>query len=120
MTPEEFVAAGDHLGMSQNAIFTLLQNSVVSTCPTWSWNAGESDKTKPFLPEGKQFLITKQVPCHKRCKDIQYSGEFEKIIDGDEDGDGGKQMLKISASDIFKIKFVIIFKWAPVQNFRNN
>jgi len=71
LTPEEFVAAGDHL---------------VSTCPTWSWNAGESDKIKSFLPEGKQFLITKQVPCHKRCKDIQYSGEYEKIIDGDDDG----------------------------------
>lgn len=71
LTPDEFVIAGDHL---------------VTTCPTWSWAKGESDKVKSYLPDDKQFLITKQVPCHKRCKDIQYTGEHEKIIDGDEDG----------------------------------
>lgn len=65
------MVAGDHL---------------VTTCPTWSWVRGETDKIKPYLPEEKQFLITKQVPCHKRCKDIQYSGEFEKIIDDDDEG----------------------------------
>ena len=75
MTPEEFVIAGDHL---------------VASCPTWSWAKGDPDKTKSYLPTEKQFLITKQVPCHKRCKDIQYNGDFEKIIDADEDGDGGQ------------------------------
>ena len=70
-TPEEFVAAGDHL---------------VATCPTWSWQAGEADKTKAYLPVDKQFLITKQVPCYKRCKDIQYTGEHEQIVDDGEDG----------------------------------
>jgi len=71
LTPEEFVAAGDHL---------------VATCPTWSWQAGEADKTKTYLPVDKQFLITKQVPCYKRCKDIQYTGEHEQIVDDGEDG----------------------------------
>jgi len=34
--------------------------------------------------------VTKQVPCHKRCKDIQYSGKFEKVIEDDgPEGDGG-------------------------------
>jgi len=75
LTPEEFVIAGDHL---------------VLTCPTWSWQSGESDKIKDYLPKEKQFLVTKQVPCHKRCKDIQYSGKFEKVIEDDgPEGDGG-------------------------------
>ena len=52
---------------------------------------GESDKIKDYLPKEKQFLVTKQVPCHKRCKDIQYSGKFEKVIEDDgPEGDGGK------------------------------
>ena len=42
------------------------------------------------MPKEKQFLVTKQVPCHKRCKDIQYSGKFEKVIEDDgPEGDGG-------------------------------
>ena len=73
LTPDEFVCAGDHL---------------VSTCPTWKWGSGENDKLKPYLPKDKQFLITKSVPCHRRCKDIEYNNAFEKLVD-DEDGDGG-------------------------------
>ena len=55
LTPEEFLAAGDHL---------------VHHCPTWRWAAGDSSKTKPYLPPDKQFLITKNVPCYKRCKQV--------------------------------------------------
>lgn len=51
LTPEEFVAAGDYL---------------VSTCPTWSWVAGEPNKAKPYLPKDKQFLVTRSVPCMRR------------------------------------------------------
>lgn len=36
LTPEEFVAAGDHL---------------VATCPTWSWAKGDPNYTKAYLPE---------------------------------------------------------------------
>ncbi|CAP32605.1 Protein CBR-ATG-3 [Caenorhabditis briggsae] len=70
LTPEEYVAAGDHL---------------VHHCPTWKWStASDPSKIRPFLPADKQFLITKNVPCHKRCKQMEYDEKLEKIINDDE------------------------------------
>jgi len=79
ITPEEFVAAGDHL---------------VHTCPTWSWCSGDEKYTKPYLPKDKQFLVTKNVPCYKRCSHLmdQHQQDQEKLVEADEEGgdnDGG-------------------------------
>lgn len=75
ITPEEFVAAGDHL---------------VHHCPTWHWSAGEESKRKPYLPPDKQFLITKNVPCYKRVKQVDnHQEDQEKVIEEENDADGG-------------------------------
>jgi len=65
LTPEEFVAAGDFL---------------VHHCPTWSWSKAYDVAPRDYLPVDKQFLITKHVPCHRRCKQMQYDSNLEKII----------------------------------------
>lgn len=66
LTPEEFVIAGDHL---------------VHQCPTWSWSSpSDNSLRKPYLPADRQYLVTKSVPCYKRCKDIEYCNNDEKVI----------------------------------------
>lgn len=73
LTPEEFVVAGDHL---------------VHHCPTWSWSAGDPAKTKSYLPKDKQFLVTKNVPCYKRCSAMEITDNYEKIIEVGDDNEG--------------------------------
>ncbi|KAF5295438.1 hypothetical protein FQA39_LY13099 [Lamprigera yunnana] len=73
LTPEEFVAAGDHL---------------VHHCPTWQWASGDESKHKAYLPKDKQFLITRKVPCPRRCEQMEYSKDLEYIIESD-DADNG-------------------------------
>ncbi len=55
VTPEEFVLAGDYL---------------VYKFPSWSWSkASSAAKRVTHLPEDKQYLITRGVPCHRRLDD---------------------------------------------------
>ncbi|KAL6739061.1 hypothetical protein Aduo_012550 [Ancylostoma duodenale] len=72
LTPEEFVIAGDHL---------------VHHCSTWKWSkAADSSRTRSYLPEDKQFLIVRNVPCHKRCRQMEYDPSQEKILSSNEIG----------------------------------
>ncbi len=55
ITPEEFQAAGDFL---------------VYKFPSWSWaDAATPDRRVSYFPPGKQYLITRGVPCRRRVKD---------------------------------------------------
>lgn len=64
ITPEEFVEAGDYL---------------VTRFPTWSWAAASPGKQRSFLPEDKQYLVTKHVPCQQRATAI----DPQETFDGD-------------------------------------
>lgn len=70
LTPEEFVAAGNHL---------------LNVAPTWEWAAGEDSKKKSYLPAAQQFLITKRVPCYARVQTMVdgLAAKEEKLVEGD-------------------------------------
>ncbi|XP_024383483.1 autophagy-related protein 3 isoform X1 [Physcomitrium patens] len=73
LTPDEFILAGDNL---------------VSKCPTWSWEMGDPNKRKPYLPAEKQFLITRNVPCLRRASSIEEdynAAGGEVLLDNDDD-----------------------------------
>lgn len=76
ITPEEFVAAGDYL---------------VFKFPTWSWEDAEPEsKRVSHLPPGKQFLVTRNVPCHRRL-DADFAGDagHEETLVNDGEGISG-------------------------------
>ena len=72
LTPEEFVAAGDHL---------------ISCCPSWQWCEGEESKLRDYLPRRKQYLVTCNVPCLRRVELINNSTIENNLIHGDLSGD---------------------------------
>lgn len=83
ITPEEFVLAGDYL---------------VYKFPTWAWaDASSPARRVSYLPPGKQFLVTRGVPCHRRLND-NFAGDagledeiVKDMLSGEEAGgpDGG-------------------------------
>lgn len=69
ITPEEFLQAGDFL---------------VYKFPSWSWaDAATPDKRVSYLPAGKQYLVTRGVPCRRRIKNDDFAG-----------GDGEDQLVR--------------------------
>jgi len=68
LTPEEFVKAGDEL---------------VFKCPTWQWEGGDPKKKKSFLPDDKQYLVTRNVPSQTRVSSM----ETMMAMEGDDEGD---------------------------------
>ena len=77
ISPEEFVAAGVYL---------------CHQFPTWSWAADDSSLVKrDFLPQDKQYLVCKDVPCVERARDIGGPGSdpaSSRITEEEADEDG--------------------------------
>mmetsp|Transcript_29009 Transcript_29009/g.67497 ORF Transcript_29009/g.67497 Transcript_29009/m.67497 type:complete len:309 (+) Transcript_29009:152-1078(+) len=57
LTPEEFVSAGDQLTFK---------------FPTWQWAAGDPSRRATYLPQERQYLITRNVPCKDRVRALDY------------------------------------------------
>lgn len=75
ITPEEFLLAGDFL---------------VYKFPSWSWaDASTPAQRVPYFPPGKQYLVTRGVPCRRRLDDnFAGDGGEEMVVGekGDEEG----------------------------------
>ncbi|KAI6251167.1 Autophagy-related protein 3 [Erysiphe necator] len=102
ITPAEFIAAGDYL---------------VYKFPTWSWaDASPASKRASYLPPGKQFLVTRGVPCYRRI-DENFAGDagLDEAIVGDggltcanagDDEDGWLRTGGLSSSQEVRVKDV--------------
>ena len=97
ITPEEFVAAGDYL---------------VFKFPSWSWaDADSPSKRLSFLPPGKQFLVTRHVPCHRRLNDdfAGDAGHEEALVEGNKGGaddDGWLRTGSMTSSQPLRVREV--------------
>lgn len=69
-------------------------------CPTWQWATGDDTKAKPYLPKNKQFLITRNVPCSRRWKQIECSDGIEKVIESNDCDNGWVDTHYIDPSGI--------------------
>ncbi|KAL2015075.1 hypothetical protein VTK56DRAFT_6335 [Thermocarpiscus australiensis] len=96
ITPEEFVAAGDYL---------------VFKFPSWSWADAEiPSKRISHLPPGKQYLVTRHVPCHRRLNEdfAGDAGHEEAVVEGGKNGDddGWLRTGGLTSSQPLKVKEV--------------
>lgn len=69
LTPQEFVKAGDFLTFK---------------CPTWKWSSGDKSKKKSYLPEDKQYLVTRCVPCNEVEEFVEDDSKLEINKDKDD------------------------------------
>ncbi|KAK4963252.1 E2-like enzyme [Elasticomyces elasticus] len=91
ITPDEFQAAGDFL---------------VYKFPSWSWaDAATPAQRVSYFPPGKQYLVTRGVPCRRRVKDGLGTGDGEDQVvrdmlqgPGGEAGDEDDGWLKAGGS----------------------
>lgn len=90
MTNPRTVSAFKEKGVLSVNDFVIAGDNLVSKCPTWSWESGDPNKRKSYLPSDKQFLITRNVPCLRRVAAIQeeYEAAGGEILLDDEENDG--------------------------------
>ncbi|KAK3298188.1 autophagocytosis associated protein [Chaetomium fimeti] len=96
ITPEEFVAAGDYL---------------VFKFPSWTWADAETpSKRISHLPPEKQYLVTRNVPCHRRLNDdfAGDAGHEEAVVEGgkNSDDDGWLRTGGLTSSQPLKARDV--------------
>jgi ubiquitin-like-conjugating enzyme ATG3 len=96
ITPEEFLAAGDYL---------------VFKFPSWSWSDAEiPSKRISHLPPGKQYLVTRHVPCHRRLNDdfAGDAGHEEAVVEGgkNSEDDGWLRTGGLTSSQPLKMREV--------------
>ncbi|KAH6630131.1 autophagocytosis associated protein [Chaetomium sp. MPI-SDFR-AT-0129] len=98
ITPEEFLAAGDYL---------------VFKFPSWSWADAETPgKRISHLPPGKQYLVTRHVPCQRRLNDdfAGDAGHEEAVVEGGknsgDDDDGWLRTGGLTSSQPLKVREV--------------
>lgn len=98
ITPEEFVG----------------RRYIVFKFPSWSWaHADLPRKRVSFLPAGKQYLVSRHMPCQRRL-DNDFAGDVgheEAVVEGGEgpsmdDEDGWLRTGGLSSSQPLKVKEV--------------
>lgn len=68
LTPEEFLEAGNQLAFK---------------FPSWEWAKGQPAQRAAYLPEDKQYLITRRVPCKDRVRALDYVLEHKTRTEDD-------------------------------------
>ncbi|KAL8199703.1 hypothetical protein R6Q57_013271 [Mikania cordata] len=85
ITSPRTVSAFKEKGVLSVNEFFIAGDNLVSKCPTWSWESGDPNKRKSYLPADKQFLITRNGLHHYKKSMKLLGGE---ILLDDEDNDG--------------------------------
>ncbi|KGN46507.1 autophagy-related protein 3 [Cucumis sativus] len=90
ITGPRTVSAFKEKGVLSVSEFVIAGDNLVSKCPTWSWESGDLNKRKSYLPPDKQFLITRNVPCLRRAASVEeeYEAAGGEVLLDNEDGDG--------------------------------
>nr|POF27560.1 autophagy-related protein 3 [Quercus suber] len=90
ITGPRIVSAFKEKGVLSVSEFVIAGDNLVSKCPTWSWESGDPNKRKSYLPPEKQFLITRNVPCLRRAASVEeeYEAAGGEVLLDNEDNDG--------------------------------
>jgi len=75
---------------------------LIRICPSWTWESGDINKLKTYLPKDKQFLTTKGVPCYRRATDLDADELLDKSYEsflGNDDTDWYAPELAIPNND---------------------
>lgn len=125
ITSPRTVSAFKEKGVLSINEFIIAGDNLVSKCPTWSWESGEPSKRKSYLPNDKQFLITRNVPCLRRAASIEeeYEAAGGEVLLDNEDNDGWlathgkpKESKQGEEDDLPSMETLEVSKKSPIQS----